>query len=475
MSTSNNESKEEGAKKRRGRPVTAAQFEDGTRIEMLFDRVADATSFIVWKNDNCNVTPDFKRSTGETLVPYAASNNLIKHGVVLLPSGPVEYSSDADLLDEIRSFIHRYVDVSESFERIAAYYVFFSWVYDAFNEVPYLRVRGDYGSGKTRFLLIVGSLCYKPIFASGASTVSPLFHTLNAFRGTLIMDEGDFRFSDEKADIIKMLNNGTVAGLPVLRTEMTREREFNPRAFEVFGPKIVATRGSYDDRALESRFITEEMGQTKLRADVPINLPSAYHDEALALRNKLLLFRLRTVDRVAANDAMVDPMIEPRLNQMFVPLLSIIEDADVRKDLRDLARQYHRRSVVNRGQEIEGQVVQVIRSLFAGADRPYITIREITETFTEHFGRDYERQITNKWIGSIIRRKLSLCTEKSHGVYVLPITERPKLEVLYEHYGIDQDNIADSDNAVSADQLEEIVAVEDGDDGDVVRARTIEF
>jgi hypothetical protein len=57
------------------------------------------------------------------------------------------------------------------FEQIASYYVLFSWVYDAFNELPYLRVRGNAGSGKTRLLLMVGSLCYKPIFASGASTV----------------------------------------------------------------------------------------------------------------------------------------------------------------------------------------------------------------------------------------------------------------------------------------------------------------
>jgi hypothetical protein len=110
-----------------------------------------------------------------------------------------------------------------------------------------LRLRGDFGSGKTRALLTIGSLCYKAFFASGASTVSPIFHTLNAFRGTLIFDEADFRFSDERAEIVKILNNGNVRGLPILRTMMNRQREFNPQAFQVFGPKIVATRSSYED------------------------------------------------------------------------------------------------------------------------------------------------------------------------------------------------------------------------------------
>src|SRR5436190_2148860 len=137
---------------------------------------------------------------------------------------------------------------------------------------PYLRVRGDFGSGKTRFLLTVGSLCYKPIFASGASTVSPLFRILDAFKGTLVMDESDFRMSDERAEIVKILNNGNARGFPVLRSEVSGKKgEFNPRAYAVFGPKLVATRGFFQDRALESRCITEEMNHYHLRTDVPIN------------------------------------------------------------------------------------------------------------------------------------------------------------------------------------------------------------
>jgi len=49
---------------------------------------------------------------------------------------------------------------------------------------------------------------------------------------------------------------------------------------------------------------------------------------------------------------------------------------------------------------------------------------------------DYERKVTSKWIGNIIRKRLNLKTQKSHGVYVIPVSERPKLERLYEKYGI---------------------------------------
>jgi hypothetical protein len=44
-------------------------------------------------------------------------------------------------------------------------------------------------------------LCYKPMFVSGASSVRSIFRIIDAFRGTLILDESNFRASDERAAI----------------------------------------------------------------------------------------------------------------------------------------------------------------------------------------------------------------------------------------------------------------------------------
>ncbi len=158
------------------------------------------------------------------------------------------------------------------------------------------------------------------------------------FGGTLIVDEADFRFSDEKADMVKIFNNGNVRGMPVLRSQITRDREFDPRVFQIFGPKIVATRGGYDDTALESRFITEITGARNLREDIPVNLPSKYAKEAQALRNKLLLYRFHNWGKHSPTNELVDRSIEPRLNQILAPLLSIVEDSDALGALREFAQ-----------------------------------------------------------------------------------------------------------------------------------------
>ena len=420
----------------KGTPTVSTILPNGEILEMVYRPDENQTYFVLWKDGSWEYLKGYQLSEDQRLTPYSPRNNLISNDVVLLPSGPEEYGSEEELRNEIQAFIHKYVDLSPLFEKIASYYVLFSWVYDSFNELPYLRFRGDPGSGKTRALLTIGSLCYKPIFASGASSTSPLFRILDAFQGTLIIDESDFRFSDEKAELTKILNNGNVRGFPVLRSELSpATKEYNPRAYRVFGPKIVATRGFFEDRALESRLFTEEMGQHRLRDNIPINLPAFHKEEALHLRNKLLLFRFRNLNKKIIQEGLVDRSIEPRLNQIFVPLLSIIEDRQALADLRELAKSYNRQMISERGLDTEAQALEIIQELSQNPESR-ISVTEITNLFSGRHGQDYERRITPKWIGFLLRAKLNLKTHKSDGVFVIPPSEQPKLLRLYERYGL---------------------------------------
>ncbi|MCP1926417.1 hypothetical protein [Bradyrhizobium elkanii] len=427
---------EQDEQKRKIIPTVSEVLEDGTIIELIYRPEIRITSLVLFNAGRWTLQSHVDVSERHRLVPFSPNNNLIKNEVVLLPSEPRIYGSEQQLVSEIADFIHRYADLSPSFEQVACYYVLLTWLYDAFNDLPYLRLRGDFGTGKTRMLLTIGSLCYKPFFASGASTVSPIFHTLDAFRGTLIFDEADFRFSDERSEIVKILNNGNVRGMPVLRTMMNQQREFNPQAFHVFGPKIVATRGLYEDRGLESRFITEETGARPLRDDVPINLPETFKEEARELRNKLLLYRFHRRHQVKLDATLADPKLEPRLNQIMLPLLSVIGAPELRVALRNAAHNAQASIVAERGLLMEAQVLEVLAELMITTDRPIVPVADVTMGLIERYGAEYERPITNRWIGSVLRKKLNLQTYKSHGVYVIPMNERQKVEVLCGRYGV---------------------------------------
>jgi hypothetical protein len=422
-------------KKEKAIPTASAVLADGSIVEMLYRVEERRTELCHFKDGSFRCVP-FVMDGTRHLVPYSPNNNLLAHDVVLFPSIPAEYGTQGELVAEIRAFIYMYVDISPLFEEIASYYVLFSWLYDSFNELPYLRVRGDTGSGKTRFLLTVGSLCYKPIFASGASTVSPIFRILDAFKGTLIVDEADFRFSDQTAEVIKILNNGNARGFPVLRSESSDGKEFNPTAYSVFGPKIIATRSVFADRALETRCLTEETGGRALRDDIPLNITAEFKQQSREMRNKLLMFRFRNYGKRQIETSSTDRTIEPRLAQVFGPLLSVIEDAEARDALLQLAREYHRELISDRGMDTEAQVLEVIRDALGAAEGGRVTIKKITEMFIARYADECERRVTAKWIGNIVRRDLQIKTYKSNGVFVLGISDNQKLARLYEKYGI---------------------------------------
>jgi hypothetical protein len=415
-------------------PTVSAVAPDGAVIEMVLDPTRATTAFARFKDDAWDLVPDHQLPDGRRLTPLSPRNNLVEHGVVRFAAGPEEYGSERELVASVRSFIHRYVNVSPRFERVSTTYVLLSWITDAFNELPYLRVRGAPGTGKTRFLLTVGSLCYKPIFASGASTVSPIFRILDLVKGTLVLDESDFRFSDEKAELVKILNNGNVRGFPVLRTEtVPGSKEFNPRAYHVFGPKLLATRGFFDDAALESRFLTEEMDSLRLRDDIPISLPAEHEQEALRLRNQLLLFRFRNYAKPRDLAANLDRSLEPRLAQIFAPLLAIVDDEETLADLRELARSYHGEIVADRGLGIEADLLTLLVDLWGTASEPP-TVKDVAARFAERNPAAYAH-VGAKRVGWLIRRRLGLETVRSRVGYTVPPPKQERLDRLTERYG----------------------------------------
>jgi hypothetical protein len=432
-------------------PTASAVTPEGELVEMVYDPAERRTRFVLGTGEAWGFEESVLLAPTERLVPYSATNNLVKHGVVLFASEPAEYGEEEALVAAIRDFVHRYVDVSEDFETVAIYYILFTWIYDAFHEVPYVRIRGGFGSGKTRFLLTVGALCRFPIFASAASTVSPLFRLLDTFRGTLILDEGDFRASDEKAEVVKILNNGNARGFPVLRTEVSPKKEFDPRAYQVFGPKVIATRGFFQDRALESRCVTEHMRGGALRREIPLNLDERFHEEARLIRNQLLLYRLRHYKDARGETRAGARDLEPRLQQIFGPLVSVIRDVSARERVIAVLTKHNADLTEERSETAEAQVLSIIRDAISHGPEARLGIKDITDEFLRRFGPEYERRVTPHWVGSIVRRRLGLHPSRTSGQYVLRPEDVARLASLYKRYGlVEQQETAEQESTPAA-------------------------
>lgn len=416
---------------------------DGSLAEAIQEAAYAPTKLAIATGGNIVIVPNWTHQ-GTRYVPVSAAHDLLKHKAIRLPGAPSDYPSAEALFAEIEEYAGRYLSLSSAFMKIATSYILLSWVYDAFNEMPYLRFRGDYGSGKTRALIVFGSIAYKGFFASGASTVSPIFHTLDMFKGTLIFDEADFRFTDEKAELVKILNNGNVKGFSVLRTQVTANKEFEPRAFSVYGPKIVGMRGSYEDRALESRFLTEEMSGKSMREDIPISLPDSQEAEARVLRSKLLMYRIRERSSARINPILADLTLEPRMNQILLPLLSVAPNEEVRDAIRSYASRAQENVVFDRASSTEGQLLSVISALVAAEKRSILPLQEIVTAFAARFGSDYGRPVTNRFLGSVLRNRLCLPMYKTNGVIAISLKDAARFATLCTHYGVGETEGANS-------------------------------
>jgi len=271
------------------------------------------------------------------------------------------------------------------------------------------------------------------MFASGASTVAPLFHLIDRISGTVVLDEADFRFSSETADITKILNNGSSRGFPVLRCQKTRTGTFDTVAYSVFGPKVIASRFGFDDPALESRCVTFDMAGVHPDHEVPTALPDSFSEEIAILQNALLSFRLRGEQvpprRLNATG------LSRRAQQVYGPLLNLTTvDADVEKIIA-FARESQAQMMRDRGMSTAADVLRVLYTHYDKSDTP-IAIGALATKYAARYGKDSEQFVSAKWMGSVVRGTLQLQTRKSHGRYIIAEDQSARLERLYRSYDV---------------------------------------
>jgi len=316
-------------------------------------------------------------------------------------------------------------------ENFATYYVLLSWVYDAFHTIPYLRALGDTGCGKTRFLDVIGRLCYKATLVSGAATAAPIFRLLDRWQGTIVIDEADFGKSDTTIDIIKILNCGFESDRPVVRCdkENPKEIEFH----RVFGPKVLASRETWEDKALESRCLTEVMHSAKRH--VPRNINKAFYEKQAELRNKLLMYRFKSFGKVG-NNSVVFPPVEPRLEQSTSAFASLVAgNPEMLKGFFEFLVAYQSELVSERSGLLEGRIVNAVYSLLVEESKDAVTSTDILEIINEGVV-DEKNKVRAARVGRILRG-LGLKTKllrEGRKVSRELIKDDPVLQVLYRRY-----------------------------------------
>jgi len=317
--------------------ATVVAKDEGWMAEMVYDpgREDQPLGYLVHRFDQPDAQPKFETSVTyrtRCYTPGPGPQTLIDEQFLLVPSGIEEYETTSTLIKEIQAHVERYLFLPDAaFRDMATAYALMTWISDGLGALPYLRALGDWGTAKSRFLEIFGSLCRLALFASGAITAAAIFRLLDRYHPTLILDEMDFAKQEEDwALIYKVLNVGYTRRLGgVFRCEAKGEG-FTTQVFNVFGAKLLATRQPFPDPALESRCLTYRapmLTNREIPAHIPLTLPPEAEAAAGRLRNKLLLWRFRNWGTIVVDPRARMPEVEePRVQQIIAPLLACVPD-----------------------------------------------------------------------------------------------------------------------------------------------------
>lgn len=168
----------------------------------------------------------------------------------------------SELFNRIKKFLQQFIIVSEEFYYVLVSYVMMTYVYILFQVIPYLWINGEKGTGKSTIMKLLNKLCFNSLFCSNINPAN-IFRQIDNNGSTIILDEFERMYGEEKQDIIKLLNQGFNKDGIVPRCVGQNNQM---KKFRSFSPKIMGGISNIDDVLYERciKYTTEKVKNVKV-------------------------------------------------------------------------------------------------------------------------------------------------------------------------------------------------------------------
>lgn len=284
----------------------------------------------------------------------------------------------------VKAIFEDYIDFAESqVAEVLSLWVIGTYIFRIFESYPYIFLKGEMGTGKTRILTIVDKISFNAIYSSSISTAS-LFRTIESCSPTILLDEAEaLKTPSRSQDLRLVLDSGYKRGAKVYRVNKDTHK---PQSFEVFSPKIIANIKGLE-KVLVNRCIKFTMVKTADTEKANKNVSELGEDWGY-IRHLLYSFALtffKEIRDIYSSDPDIKNIhtISGREAELWFPLLTIAKFIDKNgcDGLFDMIKNVaFKKSQESRSEEIDYDT----RALLLG-------LRDLTE-YTED-------SISNKQIG----------------------------------------------------------------------------
>jgi hypothetical protein len=337
------------------REVQFAPLAAGGLVDLVRGQRGDL-EFVVYRDGATSIQGSVEDG-GVILMPPSGDYALLQ--AVRYPKCVAACETPQALLAEIREFLQHYLEIGEAESKLVAYFALSTWLSDLYTVAPYLWIVGPHSGGKTTLLRALSAICRRALLV-GDITPASIYSLSNSHRPTLLLDEFESGSDRRSRDLQRLLRTGTTEGQKVFR---------GPKAYDVFGPKAIASRQASPDAALLSRALVVTMKPT-LKELPPLD-PVVLEEIADRLQPKLLAFRLQNYRRAKAPE-LVSVGLTPRSRDIARALaLPLLGDHACELVIVELLRPHDAEAKLARRGEPEWAVAT---TLFSVCHRSYGTL-----------------------------------------------------------------------------------------------------
>lgn len=229
------------------------------------------------------------------------------------------------LLDDIRTFVRRFVVLSDAQADTVTLWIAHTHAIDGFECTPYLAITSpEKRSGKTRLLEVIELLVHTAIQTANISDAA-LFRVIHEQGPTLLIDEVDAIFGKKspREELRGMLNAGYRRGATTYRMGGAKMTTIEP--FSVFCPKAFAGIGDCLPDTIADRAVSIRLKRRTRNVKIERFRLRDVRPEGHALRDRLVDWLEPNADQLGDSRPTLPDELDDRAQDVWEPLLAIAD------------------------------------------------------------------------------------------------------------------------------------------------------
>jgi len=312
----------------------------------------------------------------------------------------------AQLFNKMKKLFKTYIELED--EKLYDFLTLWNigtYFFPLFNSYPYVYVGGIKDSGKTKLLTLCSRIAFNGI-SSGSISSAVLYRFVQGTRCSLLLDETEQLSNRYGAGIFRnVLLNGYKKGQKVYRNRKTVEGDWEPKPFEIYSPKMLASIERLED-VLGSRCIPIMMkkGLNKKITNKEIDIIDPTWQQTRDLIYPFLMKNWRDIRKIYSK-LENDTELKNRNWELWKPILTLAKFFDhsingLYDKMQSLA--VEKTKETQRENSLSHEIVLVKTLLSMVNEDKFYKLSEIKEEMTDHL--EHGDWVNERYVGKILRR-----------------------------------------------------------------------